>query len=52
MYDLLGRSNTFKFESFEDEYNELTTITYEEMKECIESLKKVAELIMVGDKND
>ncbi len=46
------RSNTFKFETFEDEYNELTTITYEEMKECIESLKKVAELIMVGDKND
>lgn len=47
-----ARKKTFKFESFEDEYKELTTITYEEMKECIESLKKVAELIMVGDKND
>ena len=46
------KNKLFKFESFKDEYEELKTITYEEIKELITSLKKVAELIMIGDKND
>ena len=46
------RRKLLKFETFEDEYKELCSITYDEMKECINSLNKVAELIMIGDKND
>ena len=46
------KDKMFKFESFKDEYEELSSITYEEIKECITSLKKVAELIMIGDRND
>ncbi len=46
------RRKLLKFESFEEEYNELCSVTYDEIKECINSLKKVAELVMIGDRND
>lgn len=46
------RNRLLKLETFEDECEIAKTITYEEFNEFIDALKKDAELIMIGDKND
>lgn len=43
---------TFKRETFEDEFNIIKNITYEEFSKFIDDLMKDSELIMIGDKND
>lgn len=46
------KKKLFKQETFEDEYNIIKDITYEEFSKFIDDLNKDSEFIMIGDKND
>ena len=48
----LKKKKVFRKETFEEEYNILKEITYEEFSKFIDDLNKDSELIMIGDKND